>query len=301
MKIIHGLAPVPTEKPVCLTIGNFDGFHLGHQFVIDTLIREAKKNNALSAVITFDDHPSKVLRPQNKVLHLFTLPQKISLLDQAKVDILIILNFTQEFSQQAPEEFLDSLQNAIPFDTLVLGHDARIGKGREGNHAHIQAFAKHFNILSLEPYTLDHTIISSSLIRTLIQKGDLLQAAKFLGRPYSLQGTVIKGQGKGRIIGFPTANLAVEGLCLPPYGVYAVEVSCHGSSYKAIANLGIAPTVRQDLTPLLEIHLLGEQIDLYGKDITVRFKAFIRPEKRFASLEALKAQIHSDIQTASME
>ena len=110
MKIIHGLAPIRTEKPVCLTIGNFDGFHLGHQFVIDTLLREAKKNTALSAVITFDDHPSKVLRPQNKVLHISSLLQKISLLDKAKVDFLIVLNFTQEFSQQTPEEFLDNVQ-----------------------------------------------------------------------------------------------------------------------------------------------------------------------------------------------
>lgn len=300
MKILYDLeTPLQSEKPIALTIGNFDGFHLGHQFVIDKLLQEAKKQNNQTAVITFDSHPSQVLRPEKSILQIMTLNQKIALLKQTGIDYLFLLKFTKEFSQQTPEAFLQKLQSIIPFDTLILGHDAAIGKDREGNHKRVAEYAKnHFTLITLEPHHVAQTTISSSLIRQLIQKGALSEVAQFLGRPYSIQGIVIRGQGKGKVLGFPTANLEVEGLCLPPLGVYAVQVKHQDKLYKAIANLGVAPTIRQEAHPLLEIHLLNTALNLYGQTIEVIFQSFIRPEKRFDSPQQLAAQIQQDLQAA---
>ncbi len=301
MKILYDLTtPVHCDKTVSLTIGNFDGFHRGHQFVIDALNQSKKQNKGFSAVITFENHPSTILRPEHIIPQITTAHQKIDLLTQAGIDFLFLLKFTQEFSQQTPEVFLAKIETILPFQTLILGHDAAIGKDREGTQFRIQAYAKEhsFETIFLPAYNLDGTVISSTLIRQAIQKGEFLEVQKLLGRPYSIQGNVVRGQGKGKVIGFPTANLEVKELCLPPQGVYAVHVKYNNRLYEAIANLGIAPTIRTEPTLLLEIHLLQEQFDLYDQNIEVFFKGYIRPERRFDSIEKLSQQIQTDLREA---
>ncbi|MBS4168834.1 bifunctional riboflavin kinase/FAD synthetase [Parachlamydia sp. AcF125] len=299
MKVIHRLQEfLRTPQPVILTIGNFDGMHLGHQKVIQALKEVAKLQHAQTAVLTFENHPSTVLNPQNVVSQLCTLDHKLCLLEQAKIDWVVLLPFTLEFANQTAEIFLRKLHAHIPFIHLILGHDAFLGKDRKGDQTTLKAIANQleFSLLYLPEYRIEATKISSSTIRQLIVKGKLPEASQLLGRPYSFYGRVKSGQGKGRRLGFPTANFDVTGMCLPPYGVYAVKLWRQGIYFPAIANLGVAPTMREGSVPILEVHLLDATLDnLPNTFCEVVFHSFIRPEQKFPSIEHLKAQISRDV------
>lgn len=301
MQIAYSLENLsPFSSPIALSIGNFDGLHLGHQTVLSHLLNLAKARHALSAVLTFSNHPSAVLRPEHKTPLLCTVAHKMHLLNQAGIDLTLLLPFTQAFSEQTAEEFLLSIKRVLPFQFLILGSDAHMGKNREGGQEIVTALSRslNFHIEYLPDCYHNGERISSSLIRHHIQKGDFAQAAILLGRPYSIYGPVLKGQGKGASLGFPTANLSVENLCLPPLGVYAVQVSVDGHYHSGVANLGFAPTMRQEASPLLEVHLFEHHDILYEKTIDVAFLRFIRPEKRFHSLEELRHQISLDVKAA---
>jgi riboflavin kinase/FMN adenylyltransferase len=300
MKIIRDLNTLNgILNPFSLTIGNFDGVHLGHQFLLDHLTRVAKENNGQSVVVTFENHPKSVIDPHFQSHSICTLPHKIMLLKEAHVDVLVLLPFTEHLMEQTADVFFKSIHKAIPFSELILGHDAVFGKNRQGTKETIRLTAQKLNIKAtyLEPFKIGNTPVSSSLIRTHIKTGDLNSIKTWLGRKYSIYGEVIKGLGNGKIIGFPTANIDVSDLCLPPYGVYAVLVEYEGTKQKALANLGIAPTVRETSIPLLEIHLLEHQDDIYGKELNVILESYIRPEIRFSSIEELKKQITQDIES----
>jgi riboflavin kinase / FMN adenylyltransferase len=301
MKISHELTEdLFEERPVILTIGNFDGVHVGHQAVLARVKEIAQERNLRTVVITFSNHPSKVLRPEHPVPLLCTLEHKLQLIEKAGIDRLILLSFTKELSEQSPETFLNKIQKTIPFSTLVLGSDATIGKNREGDRSFVTELGDKlgFGVEYLEDFTIDGQRVSSSQIRSSIRHGNFFLAEKLFGRPFSIYGCIIKGKNLGASIGYPTANIDVKELCLPPFGVYAVDLYYQGNKLAGIANLGIAPTVRHENTPILEVHLFNQQAALYGAFVEVLFKHYIRPEKRFESVDQLKEQIARDIQKA---
>lgn len=300
MKIIRDLNNSSLVNPVSLTIGNFDGVHLGHQYLLKRLTNVAKEKCGQSVVVSFENHPKSILFSDHQSHSICTLAHKIKALAEAGVDILVLLQFTSDLKEKTAENFLDFLHKTIPFSYLVLGYDSIFGKNRQGTKERVLAHAKEMNIEVeyIEPLLNGEKPISSSLIRKSIQKGDLQSVENLLGRKYSIFGKVITGDGKGKVLGFPTANIDVSDLNLPPLGVYAVAVEYDHKKIKGIANLGVAPTMRDNKTPLLEIHLLESQEDLYGKDLNVIFYNFIRPEMKFSSIDDLKQQIHQDIQIA---
>lgn len=301
MQIIHNLnEKAPLQKPVVLTIGNFDGVHRGHVAVLNRVKTVSSEINGETAVLTFENHPAIVLRPSDPIKLICSLPHKIHLLKKNKTDNLILLRFTKEFSQYTAEEFLRSVHACLPFKHLVLGHDATLGKDRKGDRQRVESVAKEigFQVEYLEPYRLAGAIVSSSELRKLIQNGQLPQVETLLGRKYSIYGRVVTGNSAGRSIGFPTANLDVAELCVPVFGVYAVHLMHDGKMYDAIANLGVAPTVRNDLKPILEVHLLDQQIDLYEQFVEVIFYDYIRSERKFADVNELREQIERDTSVA---
>lgn len=287
------------RHPLVLTIGNFDGMHRGHCAVL-------KRAHTLSGeegeivVLTFRNHPSEVLRPDHPTRLLCTLPHKIHLLKEFDVDRVLLLPFTRYLAQHSAASFIEHIRQFIPFSYLVLGHDATLGRDRQGNRATMQELGEQwgFNVFYQEEYRFEGQAVSSTRIREALQRGDFEQVEQLLDRPYSIYGPVSQGEGKGKQMGFPTANINVSGLCLPPFGVYAVEVLRGSHFIQGIANLGVAPTVRADASPILEVHLFGHEQNFYGNYLEVIFTRFIRPELKFANIEELRYQIKQDIEVA---
>lgn len=304
MKIIQHLSEFPKKgKPIVLTVGNFDGMHLGHQAVISALKEFAQEMDLETAVLTFSNPPSSVLSPQQPILQICSLPHKIHLFEQAKINWLILLPFTAEFANQTAEHFLKQLRESIFFTHLILGNDAVMGKDRKGDPESIRALGKmlHFTTTYLPLYCKGELKVSSSSIRNLIIHGKFEDAEQLLGRKYSIYGKVQTGLGKGKHLGFPTANFDVKGMCLPPYGVYAVKLLNRGKIYPGVANLGVSPTIRSGSEPILEVHLFDASVDdFYGTYCEVIFLSFLRPEKKFSTIEDLKKQINQDIQKAKI-
>lgn len=301
MRIIKNLnEKLPSKQSVVLTIGNFDGVHRGHMAVLNRTKELSNQVKGQTTVLTFENHPTQILRPSEHVKLICSLPHKIQLLEKFGIDNLILLPFTKEFSQHTAEEFLRSVSDCMPFTHLILGHDATLGKDRKGDRRLVEETAKSmgFQVEYLEPYRMAGSIVSSSEIRRLINHGQLPQVETLLGRKYSIYGPVIIGKSAGKTIGFPTANIDVGELCVPVFGVYAVHLLHDGKVYDAIANLGVAPTVRKDLRPILEVHLLDKQLDLYDHYVEVIFYDYIRSERKFADLNQLREQIEFDTTVA---
>lgn len=292
MQIFRTLDHIPlSSSPRALTIGNFDALHLGHQALLKSM------GGSERVVVTFSNHPSTVLSTTPK-LPILTLPHKLRLLEHYGIDIVVLLPFTKELAGMSAEAFLSQLHSALPFHSLVLGFDARLGHKREGDPIRLQKVAHTLSFsLSYLPQVLHDALpVSTSRIRAALQKGD--DVTPLLGRPYSIRGTVERGESRGKKIGFPTLNLDVRHLALPPLGVWQTTLIWKGESYPAVSNLGFAPTVRQSLSPLLEVHIPGFDNDLYDEEVEVVFGKYLRPEKRFLSLDDLKNQIACDIQLA---
>lgn len=303
MKIYQSLEHLSEmEKPVFLSIGNFDGVHLGHQTILKYLQTSAALELLPSVVITFSNHPSQILRPNHPIPRLTSQTQKLKLLENLGIDYVYMLEFTQEFSNQSAETFLRKIYSLAPFRRLILGADAKLGNDRQGNTPHIHELARklHFTLDFLPLEAATDTPITSSRIRKTIHEASLKEAEALLGRKYSITGVVINGKSRGHTLGYPTLNLSLEALCHPPLGVYAVTVSHNNHIYPGVANLGIAPTVRTDHIPILEVHLLDQNIDLYGQTIEVTFEEFFRPERVFVSIDELKAQIGNDVAQAKL-
>lgn len=289
--------PLTLNQSAVLTIGNFDGVHLGHQTILNKVKELSKVEQLLSAVITFKNHPSWILNP-NQPTHLLTTPeQKIKLLESLGIDIVVMIDFDQKFSNLSADDFLEKVSNVLPFRYLILGYDAKLGKDRKGDADRIQEIAKknHFCVDYIPAFSIKGKPVSSSTIRKCISEDDLKTAEELLGRPYSIYGKILAGQGNGKQIGFPTANMDVSTLCIPPFGVYAVKVLIEGKAHSGVANLGFAPTVRSDHKPLLEVHLFDAAGNIYERFAEVIFEEFIRPERRFENIELLKKQIAEDV------
>ncbi|MDI1323521.1 MAG: bifunctional riboflavin kinase/FAD synthetase [Algoriphagus sp.] len=299
MKIYEGLSDLPNIPNPVVTSGTFDGVHLGHQKILNRIRESARAIQGETVLITFWPHPRLVLYPNEHNLRLLsTFEEKTKLLRQFGIDHLITIPFTHEFSQMSSKEFIEKvLVEKIKTKKLVIGYDHRFGKNREGSFEYLQAHCAEygFDLEEISRQDVDEIGVSSTKIRKALEEGDVATAISYLGRPYELNGLVIKGQQIGRSIGFPTANIHIANdyKLIPKDGVYAVEASVAGTLYKAMLNIGNRPTVKGS-KKTVEAHLFDFQGDLYDKQITIYLKAYLREEHKFENLEALKHQLILD-------
>ena len=306
MQIHEGLADFPSIPNAVVTSGTFDGVHVGHQKILSRLNELAKKNKGETVLLTYWPHPRLVLYPKEHHLRLLsTFDEKVNLLRDFGIDHLIVLPFTPEFSQMSSVDFIQQiLVDKIQTKCLVIGYDHKFGKNREGSFDYLQAHSEElgFAIEEISRQDVDDMGVSSSKIRIALESGDLPTATSYLGRPYSLTGEVVIGQQIGRSIGFPTANIQVKDdyKLLPKNGVYAVTVQVEGQQYKGMLNLGNRPTVSGE-QKTIEVHLFDFAGDLYHKSLSVNFIQFLREEKKFADLAALKDQLILDQEKALHE
>jgi riboflavin kinase/FMN adenylyltransferase len=303
MEIITQLSDI--TKPFAnahVTIGNFDGVHLGHQMLFSEVVGKAYNNKGTSVAITFDPHPLLFLRPESGLKFISTSEQKIELIEYAGIDALIIIPFTKEVAATTAESFVDDiLINRIGVKELVVGYDYAFGKGRHGDIPFLkeQGRIKNFGVTIVEPYYVDDMLVSSTKIRELVREGRMQDAKKLLGRYYQLRGEVKLGKQRGgAVVGFPTANLhfAEEDLC-PRHGVYVSQVVYDGRCYGGVINIGYNPTFGEESLSA-ETHIFDFNQDIYGKQIKVNLLRFLRGEIKFDGVEQLTAQIHKDIQQA---
>lgn len=303
MKIYEGLSDFPKLSNAVVTSGTFDGVHLGHQKILHRIREIARTINGETVLITFWPHPRLVLYPDEHNLRLLsTFEEKAKLLRQAGIDHLLTIPFTREFSQLTSKEFIESvLVDTIQTKKLVIGYDHRFGKNREGSFEYLKAHHEEygFDLEEISRQDVDDIGVSSTKIRHALETSDIETAINYLGRPYELNGLVIKGQQIGRSIGFPTANIHIPNdyKLIPKDGVYAVEALVNGALYKAMLNIGYRPTVN-GTQKTVEANLFDFQGDLYDKQITIYIKAFLREERKFDGLEALKEQLFVDQKNA---
>lgn len=299
MKVHYGVENIEINRPV-LTIGSFDGVHLGHLSVIEHLKEKARQMGGESVIISFEPHPREVLYPMEKKPGILTtLPEKISILERCGIDHLIILEFTRELSELSYAEFVESiLIGRIGIKALVVGYDHRFGKDRTGNFENLQQLSRkyHFLLEQEKVFVTEHVNVSSTKIRNALAIGDIRQVNLFLGYPYSVTGEVIEGHRLGRKLGFPTANLQVdnERKLLPANGVYVVRVKVGEEVHPGMLNIGIRPTVSNDGRTSLEVHLFDFARDIYRQMLTVDFVARLRGEQKFDGMDELKEQLERD-------
>ena len=297
---LDDLLPLPNAV---VTSGTFDGVHRGHQTILARLTEVAKASNGQSVLITYWPHPRTVVSNDSQDLKLLTtLDEKIDLLDLAGVDHLVVIPFTRSFSQLSSEEFIRQiLIEKIGTKKLVIGYDHRFGRDREGGFDYIKAHQDEygFEVEEIPRQDIEAVGVSSSKIRTALIDGNIQIANRFLGRPYSLTGTIVKGRQLGRTIGFPTANMQVDDVSklIPANGVYAVDVLYGEQTFGGMLNIGFRPTVA-GTHQTIETYIFDFDKDIYGEHLTLRFRDFLRPEQKFEGLPALVAQLKQDEESA---
>lgn len=292
----------PGPRKVCVAIGVFDGIHLGHQQVIRQTIADAQQHGGISVVVTFDCHPNSVVAPEHTPPLIYPLSKKLRVIESLGADTTLLIHFDKAFSQISAEDFIRGFARDFHhIYSICVGSTFTFGHKRQGNVALLKKLGAElkFIVHGLAAVSLDGEPVSSTRIRDAIQSGNLDEASQMLGRAYSLVGKVREGDKLGRQLGFPTANLDVTGLVLPPGGVYAIHIEASGKTYRAVLNIGYRPTLQNPTAQLrVEAHLLDFSGDLYGQELEISFIEKVREEKKFASLVALKEQIQRDIETA---
>jgi riboflavin kinase/FMN adenylyltransferase len=294
-------APLPNGNSV-VCVGNFDGVHRGHQYLLSQARLRARSTGSYLAVVTFFPHTRAILNPAVPVLYLTLPEERAELLERQGVDILAELTFDQAIANLTASEFLDMIAEHLKVLELWVGQGFALGKNREGNTARLRELSvfRGFGVVECPSYLVDGRPVSSTRIRRALSEGNVSSAAQLLGRYHSVKGTVVRGDGRGRLLGIPTANLAYHPLkALPKEGVYAVWAELDGSTprLRAVANLGTRPTFDKDGI-VLEVHIIDFDADLYGRTLTVHFVERLRDEQRFQSMETLVAQIQRDISLA---
>jgi riboflavin kinase / FMN adenylyltransferase len=304
VKTLHSISELAQlPGPLFLAIGVFDGVHRGHQAVIATSARHAQAQNGTPVVVTFDPHPMKVLRPHDAPHLLTATRHKVALIRNLGVAHLLIITFDKQFAATEPEDFVQELlTHSRPLREICVGHQWSFGKDRRGNLALLKKLGEqfHFEVVGIPAVALGNSeIVSSTAIRHAVEAGDLAKAAEMLGREYTILGTVVRGDNLGKQIGFPTANLSAHSEQFPPNGVYLAEARINGALHNGVVNLGTRPTVSAGKSErILEIYLFDFDRDIYGEDIEVRFVRYLRPERKFDSLEELVRQIELDVRQA---
>lgn len=298
MKVHWGLDHIPPIRGAVLTVGTFDGVHAGHRRILERIRQSARDTHGESVILTFHPHPRTVLGGSPVPL-LQTPDEKIQTLEALGIDHLIIVPFTAAFSAIPAADYVrDVLINPIHPQRIIIGYDHQFGKNREGNYNLLKHLREQYGF-ELEEITaeeINDCAISSTQIRKALNRGDVSSAALLLGRPYSISGVVVHGEQRGRLLGFPTANLQVSHTdkLIPANGVYVVETLCDGMMFRGMMNIGHQPTFHAVQTQKLEVHLIDQTLDLYGKNLSIRFLARLRDEHKFASRDELVAQLELD-------
>ena len=302
MKIIRSITAFNSSEKTIVTIGTFDGIHIGHQKILKDLIKTAKKEGKKSVLLTFFPHPRMVLQKENKILLLNTIKEKSSLLEKMGLDYLIIHPFSREFSRLTALDFVrDILVNKLNTSRLIIGYDHHFGKNREGNIHQLKEYSLlyDFKVEEIPAQDIDDVSVSSTKIRTALKDGNLKTANNYLGYHYMLNGTVVSGKKLGGTIGFPTANLEIKEpyKLIPKTGVYIIKTHINTVLYTGIMNIGFNPTVLGK-HQTIEAHLFDFNEDLYGKEIMIEFIYFLREEHKFESVKELVVQLNIDKENA---
>ncbi|MCP3777458.1 bifunctional riboflavin kinase/FAD synthetase [Paenibacillus sp. MZ03-122A] len=288
-------------RPQVTAIGQFDGLHLGHASVIRKAVTLAREQQVPVSVMTFHPHPKEVMKKGDYEGYLTPLPDKQAILADMGVDVLYILSFNEEFSKVSPEAFMSDVLLPLHIRTAVVGFDFRFGHRGAGHEDTLRKLGGELmSVHTVPPFELDGDKVSSSGIRRALQTGDLAHASRWLGRPYRIQGTVMDGEKRGRTIGFPTANLKLDDTyVIPIKGVYAVRALVGDRWINGVMNVGVKPTFHEGvLNPSFEVHLFDFNQQIYGESVLVELHHYIRPERKFSSVDELINQIGNDAQTA---
>jgi len=280
------------------TLGSFDGIHIGHKKILQTLTKIAKKNNGKSILITFWPHPRYVLKKNNNFKLLTSLDEKIKLFEKNKIDILYIVDFSLKFSKFSANKFIENiLLEKLKINCLLIGYNNNFGRNREGNIRYLEENKKKFDIdiISIPKQSVDKISISSTKIREYLNNGKINSANRLLGRKYSINGKIVRGNGIGRKINFPTANIEIDEpkKLLPKSGVYAVEVILNRKIYLGMLNIGYNPTIKNEKKSI-EVNIFEFSEDIYNNKISINFIRRIRNEKKFKNLNELKKQLIKD-------
>jgi len=287
-------------KPLVLTIGNFDGVHLAHRALLDTVVKTAERLGGLSGALTFEPHPLKVLLKNPNIKLLATSKERAALIEQSRIELLFWLRFDDALAGTSARDFVTRvLYNDLRIAALVAGHDYSLGRDKEGNLAFLQEIGAElgFDVIEVPRQEVDGIVVSSTKVRECLLNGNIGLASDLLGRPYSITGTVGRYSGRGHGLGFPTANLVSIETLLPQNGVYITQSHVDGGTFHSVTNIGHHPTFFSETTSV-ETHILDHQIDLYGKSVKISFLKRLRPERRFSSREELIRQICSDVDQA---
>ena len=301
-RVVAALEALQPDRPACLAIGSFDGVHLGHQAILRDMVQHAHAAGWLAVVITFYPHPSVVLRGRRPSFYLSTTETRSALLQALGVDAVVNHPFNQEVAAIRAADFVTRLTELARLRELWCGEDFALGHQREGNVAFLQAEGarRGFERRLTPPLLMDGEPISSTRIRQTLRDGAVEQAARFLGRPFGLPGVVVDGDKRGRSLGYPTANLHVaDDLAIPAHGVYVCQAHTSQGQFAALTSIGVRPTFESQADrPTIEAFLLNFSGDLYGQPLRLDFLARLRPELKFANVDALRAQIEQDLQAA---
>ena len=297
MQIEEELARLRPEKDTLLTIGVFDGVHLGHKYLLSQLTEQARERNLLSGVVTFNQHPQEALSPQTKLPFLTNLAQRTKLIKNEGVEAIITLSFTAELAQLSARQFANLLKKYLRMRGLVLGTDFALGKDREGDADTLRRLGEDmdFTVTVILPIMVNGEVVSSTAIRNALANGDMKKVLQLIGRPFSLNGRVIKGTGRGTELGFPTANLDIDPRqALPADGVYATWSHIDTQIYQSMTNIGKQLTFGGGQRTI-EVYILDYHANLYGHELTIDLMERLRGEKQFGTAEELKKQISEDI------
>ena len=300
MQIFDDISKVKWEKNTVVTLGTFDGVHLGHKKIINKVVEKAKSLNGRSFLITFYPHPRKVVSTQ-EIKILSDPAEKAALFEDLGIDNLLVINFTKEFSQLTSEEFLNKyIIKGTGVSEFVIGYDHHFGKGRGGNEATLREIGKEFgfNVTAVDEVKIENDIVSSSKIRKALETGDILKVNSFLGRYYSFSGTVVEGDKRGRTLGFPTANVKPDEAdkMLPALGIYLVEFNREAEKLYGLLSIGKRPTFYNAGEVTAEVYLYNFNKEIYGEQVTVNIIEKLRDEEKFDSAEDLIAQMNKDRQ-----
>ena len=301
LKVTRGLSGDRPRANAVATIGNFDGHHLGHRALLQTVVETARKARETALVLTFEPHPVKILAPSVELRFLTSPEEKLEHLENAGIDEVVFLDFTPAFAAMSPDDFAkEILHRSLALSELFVGNHFAFGKDRAGHINDLARFGRQygFRVHPVTPVAIDGDVVSSSKIRQLIQAGNMERAATLLGRVYGIRGVVVQGKQQGQAMGWPTANLRIPAdRVVPPDGVYAAR-TVHGiQNYDAVAYIGTRPTFGAG-ERLIEVNLLDQTCNLYGEEITVQFVARVRGDHTFESPDELSKQIARDVEAA---
>jgi riboflavin kinase/FMN adenylyltransferase len=301
MKVFNNIEQISKDRNTVLTIGTFDGFHIGHREIIRSVTETARENDSRNFVITFEPHPRSVISKDYDVKLITTIDEKIELFEKAGIENVLIINFTLDFSKLTAEEFVSEyLVNKIGINSIILGHDHKLGKDRAGGEDKIKELgAKYgFNVVPVSAVQIDDEIISSTKVRNALLNGELDKVNKFLGRDYSINGKVVEGAKRGRTLGFPTANINPDdpNKIIPSNGIYFVEFIVREQKYFGLLNIGTRPTFDDSAKVILEAYLYDFNGDIYGEDVSVILLSRMRDELKYNTKEELIAQMEIDKQ-----